>query len=403
MIKKIFISVLVLFVGFSVLALDVGTRAPALKVSVWLKNGPVSLYPDEDSDSPTPGYTKGDYYVIFFFATWSDLTPNVFKFVNDQVTAYRDAGVKFIGITTENEARVRDYIKKFPDIKFHLAVDDHNKTWNDYMNDGAGLPVFFIFDKNEKLVWSGSPVEEDQVLQNVLIGTFDSATESKLEELHKKMARAAEVFDFSGRKNLALEALKVDPTDRIAIEVKVDDYLKNNKVDDCFDFLKDCQKKAGDNKYLQYFLYMTELDIARGLVNKDGKADVLDIAKNYMETFQNSPDYLNSMAARLSEGVPIEVTSMKYSLEMAEKAVAIQRASDPKSPYMGKYLQTLAHVYYLVGKLDKAIEIQKEAIPLFEKVDRELAQLRLAYYQDLLSINILNSQPNNKENKNGSK
>lgn len=367
----------------SISALDVGEKAPALKVADWLKNDRVILYPRSQKEIEK---NKDAIYVIFFFASWSDATPKLISFVNEQVGYLKDINIKFIGISTESEAKIREFMKKYPDIKFHLGMDDKLKTWNDYMEEPA-VPMFFVINSNKRLIWKGGPFEVQKVLLDVVGGTFDAKKQKQLETIHADLSKAAQTFDFDLQLKSANEALKVDPTDRMAIEIKIDDYIKNNKIDECLNFLKERRKAAGSNKYLLYFFYMSELDIARGIMDEKGRSYINRLAGEYLQTFQNSPSQLNIFASRLMQ-VPFEITSLKYALDMSRKAVALQSRITPGSEELGIYMETEARAYYLIGKIDKAIDIQKTSLNYLKNKDIEdTAKLLFEFYQSSKELN----------------
>lgn len=381
--KKIFTFILSLCFIISLRALDVGEKAPALKIANWLKNDRVVLYPKTEGEREK---NKDAIYVLFFFATWSDTTPNLINFVNEQVDYLKDINVKFIGISTESEAKIRECMKKYPDIKFHLGMDDKSKTWNDYMEDPA-VPMFFVIGSNKKLIWKGGPLEVQHVLLDVIGGTFDIKKQKELESIHSNLSKAIQTFDFSAQLKSANDALKVDLTDRMGVETKIDDYIRNNKIEECLKFLQETRKAAGANKYLLYFFYMSELDICRGIIDENGRAYINRLSGEYLQTFQNTPRALNIFASRLMQ-IPFEITSLKYALDMGKKAVALQQSFSSNSEEFGIYMQTEARAYYLLGKIDRAVDVQKEALKhLMNKDAKSTAKLLLEFYQNAKELN----------------
>ncbi|HJO94853.1 MAG TPA: redoxin domain-containing protein [Victivallales bacterium] len=371
---KVIISISILLCALSAFSLKLGSKATELQVSEWLKNGPVSLKPD----------TAGDkIYVIFFFATWSNSTANVFRFVSEQKAAFGDYGVEFIGISPENAQIVKKFIKDTPDlnITFALGIDDHSKTYEEYMKGQEGVPVFFIYGKDKKLIWEGGPAEENGVLLHVLGGTFDAETQKKVENYHKEMRRATQEFNFNERLEYAEKILKIDPMDRFAVDTMIDNYIRNNEVKKCLKFVEETRKKVASNKFVQFFLYISELNIARGIVTKEGKEYIKNLSEHYMESFGSNPDALDSYAIKLMVNIPPEITSLKYAMIMSKKAVDLQsKLNDDKK--LALFLQTLARGYYLVGDIDKAIDAQNKVVGLFKsKDDKAKAILTKEYYE----------------------
>lgn len=372
-----------MFISSSLFSIEVGQKAPGLMVSQWIKNGPIELYSKKISKKSL----KADYYVIFFFATWANVSQDVIRFVDDQTGVFKDSDVKFIAISSENAQRVKTYFDKYPNTKIYVGVDDHNKTSNEYLGGEDSIPMFFIFDKNKRLVWKGGPLEETRALFNIVGGTFDAQKQQEIEKLHEDIRTSIQSLDKEFQMKKAEQILKIDPTDRVALDYKIDDLIKNDKIDECVSLLHDARKNAGSNNYLQYYLYNIELDIVMGLMNEKGKNYIEDLSKNYYQTFQNTPAALNAMAFRLIQVVPFQITDLTEAIKMSSRAVELEKEINPKSNDMGIYLQTKARCMYFIGKFDNAIATQKEAINcLKDKAEQDAAALALKYYEQAKSV-----------------
>lgn len=359
-------------------SIEVGQKAPGLMVSQWIKNGPIELYRKKASKNTL----KADYYVIFFFATWANVSQDVIEFVDGQTGVFKEANIKFVGISSENALRVKTYFDKYPNTKIYIGVDDHTKTSNEYLGGEDSIPKFFIFDKNKKLIWKGGPLEENRALLNIAGGTFDAQKQQEIEKLHEDIRTSIQSLDREAQLKKAEEIFKIDPTDRVAMDYKIDELIKKDKIDECVELIHEARKSAGSNNYLQFYLYNTELEIVMGLINEKGRRYIDDLAKSYYLTFQNSSTALNSMAFRLIQVVPFQITSLEQAIIMSAQAAKLEKEISPDSNDMGNYLQTEARCNYFIGKLDKAIESQKGAIAcLKDKNEKDVATLALEYYQ----------------------
>lgn len=381
--KKFFILVLCLFAGSMLLSIEVGQKAPGLMISQWIKNGPVELYAKKNSKNAL----KANYYVIFFFATWANVSQDVIAFVDGQTDVFKDANVKFIGISSENSQRVKTYFDKYPNTKIYIGVDDHSKTSNEYLGGEDSIPMFFIFDNNKKLIWKGGPLEENRALINIVGGTFDAQKQQEIEKLHEEIRTSIQSLDRETQLKKAEEIYKIDPTDRVAMDYKIDELIKKDKIDECVELIHESRRSAGSNNYLQFYLYNAELEIVMGLINEKGRKYISELGKNYYLTFQNSPTALNLMAFRLIQIVPFQITALGDAMQMSAQAAKLEKEISPDSNDMGIYLQTEARCCYLIGKLDKAIEYQKEAIAcLKDKEEKGVATLALEYYQEAKAL-----------------
>ena len=225
-------------------------------------------------------------------------------------------------------------------------------------------------------------MEVQKVLLDVIGGTFDSKKQKELELIHLELSKAVQNFDFDAQLKSADNALKIDPADRMAVETKIDDYIRNNKIEECLKFLQETRKASGSNKYLLYFFYMSELDISREILDNNGRSYIAKLAGEYLQTFQNTPRALNIFAARLMQ-VPFETTSLGHALDMSKKAVEVQKYIAPNSEDLGLYMETEAKAYYLLGKIDKAIDIQKASLNCLKNKDaKNTAKLLLEFYQN---------------------
>ncbi len=364
-------------------SLEIGQKAPGLMVSKWVKNGPIELYAKRGAKN----VLKADYYVIFFFATWANVSQDVIDFIDGQTKLYKSANVRFIGISSENAQRVNTYFNKYQSTDIYIGVDDHSRTSNEYLGGEDSIPKFFIFDKNKKLIWKCGPLEENRVLLNIVGGTFDAQKQQEIEKLHEDIRTSIQSLDKEGQVKKAEEILKIDPTDRVAMDYKIDDLIKQDKIDESVNLIHEARKYAASNNYLQFYLYNTELEIVMGLMNEKGKKYIEDLAKNYYLTFQNSSAALNSMAFRLVQIVPFQITSLEEAIRMSNQAVKLEREISPDSNDMGVYLQTEARCYYFIAKLDKAIESQENAVScLKDKNEKDVALLALDYYKQAKSI-----------------
>ncbi|HBM17404.1 MAG TPA: hypothetical protein DD381_13840 [Lentisphaeria bacterium] len=380
---RVFLLFLALLLPSRIFAIEVGQKAPGLFVSQWIKNGPVELY----AKKGVKNVLKADYYVVFFFATWANISQDTISFVDGMTGVFRDTDVRFIGISSENAQRVKTFFNRYPNTKIYVGVDDHNKTSNEYLGGEDTIPRFFIFDKNKKLIWKGEPLEVNRVLVNILGGTYEAEKQFEIEKLHADIRTRAQTLDKEGQLKVVEEIYKIDPTDRVALDYKIDELIKDNKIDECISLIRESRRFAASNNYIQFYLYNLELDITMGIMNEKGKKYIEEMSKNYYQTFQNSATALSTMAYRLIQVVPFQITDLREALRMCDRSVELQKEIDQKSSDMGNYLQTNARCEYLVGRMDCAIKLQKEAIDIMDNNnDKEVATLALQYYEQAKAI-----------------
>ena len=166
---SLFVAVLALY-GFAIRgeALSIGDKAPELQIAKWLKGDPV----------PALG-TGNNVYVIEFWATWCIPCRESIPHLTELQKQYKDKGLVVIGISTEEEGIVQNFLSEVgSQMDYRVAVDTDRKTWEAYTTPfGAeGLPHAFIVSKKGELLWEGHPMNGmDAILAQTLAGAFDAA------------------------------------------------------------------------------------------------------------------------------------------------------------------------------------------------------------------------------------
>ena len=92
-------------------ALEVGEKAPPLDISKWINGPPVSI-----------NKTDKKVYVVFFWATWSNISPNLMNYVSRENFIFADDGVVFVGISKESPKRIKDFLKDFNTEKINTHI-----------------------------------------------------------------------------------------------------------------------------------------------------------------------------------------------------------------------------------------------------------------------------------------
>jgi peroxiredoxin len=360
-------------------ALEVGEKAPPLDISKWINGPPVSI-----------NKTDKKVYVVFFWATWSNISPNLMNYVSRENFIFADDGVVFVGISKESPKRIKDFLKKHPDVNFSIGRDNQAETYSAYMQGTKGVPMFFIIGRDKKLIWKGSPFEANRVLVRALNGTFDSEIQKKIVKYRRRIQKAAQMLDNKEKLYYAKKILKLDPTDRIAMNIVIDNYILERKDEKAIDFIRWSQKKAHGNKYIQRELFFLELSIVRAMNNTLGKEKLVELVKNYSNVFNNDSSALNSLVIVVSKDVPLSIIPLSKILNISERAVKLAEANHQDKENLSSCLQSLARVYYYIGQLNKAVSTQKKAIQLMGnktiKADKEVALLMDIYYEEALKL-----------------
>lgn len=172
--------------------INVGDKAPAIKVAKWVKGGEVS------------SFEKGRIYVVEFWATWcgpcKDSIPHITEL------AKKNTNVTFLGISIWEEQEPKDtsyfatveaFVKEMgPKMGYIVGIDgpqgEMATTWMEAAGQ-RGIPAAFIVNGDGIIVWIGHPMSMDGVLEKVIAGEWDletAKTHAKAErELNETMER----------------------------------------------------------------------------------------------------------------------------------------------------------------------------------------------------------------------
>ena len=380
-IKLLTVTVFVLVSSNVLTALDVGEKAPPLKIDKWLTGSPVNL---NNKDKKM--------YVVFFWATWDkNLSAMIMNYVSRENFIFGKDGVEFVGISKENPKKVKDFLKDYPDINFSIGLDDKAETYSAYMQGTKGVPMFFIIGQDNKLIWKGGPFEANRVLVRALSGTYDAKIQEQIVKYRKRIKKASQMLDNKEKIYYARKILKLDPTDRNAINIIVDNNIINGEEEKAIDFIRSTRKKAEGKLYIQRELFFLELSIVRAMNNPLGKEKLAELVKEYSIVFKNNSDALNSLVIVVSREVPLSIIPLAEIYNMSKRAVKLAEATPQNNENLSYRLQAFARLYYSIGLLEKAVSTQEKAIKLMDdktrKVDKDTALLMDAYYKEALKLN----------------
>lgn len=340
--------------------LTIGSQAPALNIEHWVQDGGGKF-------KPVTKFEANNVYVVEFWATWCGPCVASMPHLADLQTRLADKGVRIVSISDEDLETVEKFlereVRKGPNDKegesktyrqltsaYSLTTDPDQSSYQDYMEAAAqnGIPTAFIVGKDAKIEWIGHPMEMDDPLNAVVAGTWDRAAFAKQIEEQKKAEKAMEeIFallqkqDFDGAIKLIDQAAASKPDDMQLNMLKLQVLIVGEKSEAATEHLQSLFKKlAGEPEATNM------------------------VAWNIYE-----------MAAqgRLQKG-PVVDSAIVAAEAALKKSKGEERAS---------VLDTLAHLYALNENLDKAIEIETEALKLSGDRDREFIQGYLKELTDL--------------------
>ncbi|MEY4567194.1 MAG: Thiol-disulfide oxidoreductase ResA [Planctomycetota bacterium] len=361
--------------------LTVGSKAPSLDVEHWVQNG-------KGKFKPVKKFEDGKVYVVEFWATWCGPCIASMPHLSELQTNYADKGVQIVSISDEDLETVETFLKRevnapakeeegddddkkegdkedkededsdapktYADVTagYCLTTDPDGSSQKDYMQAAQqnGIPTAFIVGKKGVIEWIGHPMEMDEPLAAVVDDKWD---------------RAAFVAEFKAKQEAQLKMSKL---------FGMLNAGKTKEAMKVIDSLIEEAKQPQEKRQFQ----MLKLQV---LLQGDDKDAAADFSAVVLEDCADDPMMVNQISwamVQMTEAGQLDNPSvlkaaLKVASEAVEKADAESRAA---------IQDTLAHLHFLTGDIEKAIEVQKQAI---EGAGEEMKEELKAYLEKLES------------------
>ena len=320
--------------------LKIGDPAPAIKVSKFVKNGPLN------------SFESGKVYVMEFWATWCGPCIQAIPHLTELQKKYREQGVVFMGTSVwENEAdqsKVEPFVQKMGDkMDYIVAMDDRSdggtgvmaETWLAAAGQN-GIPASFVVDQKGRIAWIGHPMQLEEVLKEVLAGTFDVEKQSKMANAMKELESAAN------------EAAKNQDWNKLVSIL--DEYSAKYPA------------LAPDLMMSKFQLQLMQMRDAKAAY---ATAEAIIKTDNAMN--------INGVAWIIATTPDIEPRDLDLAMRAAQKAVEMTNSSDPT------VIDTLARIHFIKGDVDQAIELETKAVemssgPIKDELQKSLDEFMAA-------------------------
>lgn len=319
---------------FTCFALKVGDQAPKLQIGSWMKNGPLTLAEGKEKN----------IYIIEFWKTTCKPCIKVMPYLHKLKNEYKD--LKIISISTEKAAVVKSFIAN-KKINHIIALDDNNKTYNTYMQGQGKIPVAFIINKNGTVAWIGHPFDIYIPLKRIVTGKFNIKQSEQRQQIYKEIQILISQNKYSESLKVVENELKKSPENIQFIALKPYILFKLNKKNKALEFVSRMMKN-----------YPTDMELF------NLKAYMLDQLKKYKEldalyfefinNCKDEPVLLNQLTRQLL-GTRFGEAKLKPALKAAEIAYSNRKLYKLQRADIG---ETLARIYYMTGRIDRAIKIQ---------------------------------------------
>lgn len=353
--------------------LTIGSEAPAIDVEHWVQNG-------NGKFKPVTKFQEGKIYVVEFWATWCGPCIASMPHLAETQKKYGDK-VQMISISDEDLETVETFLKR--DVRrsssdeegkdkegekaekkpqtykeltsaWCLTTDPDRSVYEDYMEAAGqnGIPTAFIIGKDGKIEWIGHPMTMDEPLAEVVAGKWD----------RKKFA---EEFQEQQRLDFVMTEISsaMRKGDTKAALAKIEKALADSKAE-----------------LVKGRLELIRLQIQ--LNDKDSEEKLPEILSKAYAKYADNPGLINQIAWIVSQKIEAGQIKSKEALAATRKAIE-KVAKEGEGDGRAATLDTVAHVQYLDGDIDAAIQSQSEAIKmaspqLKEELQKFLDELKQA-------------------------
>ncbi|MDE3823650.1 TlpA family protein disulfide reductase [Sinorhizobium meliloti] len=188
--------------------LQMNSLAPALEVQDWVRGKPLaSFQPDR-------------VYIVDFWATWCGPCVSAMPYLMELQEKYKDRGLEVVAVAADEKAATADeaqahldawLTEKFPKLNFRIGLDctgEMQKLWME-ASFSFGIPCSFVVDRDSQIAFIGHPAELDDVLPQVLDGSWRTSDQAKAAE-RERIAKGREqaLMDSIGDKFHAAMGMK---------------------------------------------------------------------------------------------------------------------------------------------------------------------------------------------------
>ena len=371
--------------------LTIGSKAPAIDIEHWVSDGNGKFQPVQEFESDK-------VYVVEFWATWCGQCISSMPHLAEIQTKFAPKGVQIISVSDEDLETVQGFLERpvrgarkpvaDGDSKdaaeaitygkltsvYCLTTDPDGSVKEDYMRAAGqnGIPTSFIVGKTGLVEWIGHPMSMDEPLSQVVSGEWDRA--AFLEEFRKEQERSLLMAKLSQK----MRQGDIEGAMEILAEAKEDaagdeEFLANIEQ---LEFRVQLSGAATQIQKGEVEEGIAGLDALAKTATPEQKAQVLTVKINVLlskELFDEAAKALTSLTNSKEPDAMLlnQISWQIYEAaarddEFSETVITAATAAAAKAveidPENGMILDTLAHLVYRQGDLEKAIEIQTKAV-----------------------------------------
>ncbi len=348
--KVVLIIFITNFYVFNSLALQTGQDAAKLKITSWLKNGPVVM----KTGSRVPKEHRKDLYVLVLWGTWSPACRESVPMLVYLQNKYRDKGLEIIAVSREKRDVVEKFLDEYPQINYAVAIDDQSLTTLHYLGESRLLPRIYVINTSGKIAWDGEIADLSQVLKKMYDGTYNIYTQRQVSSLQQELEVSLRTGNVKDTIETSDKILKLDPENGFAIRMRMFVYENQRQIDKAWGFLQSLLKKTPKNTML-YFVKLNFISRFPQYSNH-----TVELAKEVKKQFNDDAQMLNNMAWGLLTRFPFDGKVLQPAVECIQRALELASADKKNRSFYASCLNTMALAYYRCGMAEKALKTQQK-------------------------------------------
>ena len=399
--------------------LTIGSKAPPLDIEHWISNG-------NGKFKPVTKFAPGKVYVVEFWATWCGPCIASMPHLAETQARYIDKGVQIISISDEDLETVEGFLetnvrgtksekeesgkdakevaKAVPPKKqtyaqltsaYCLTTDPDASVSIDYMEAAAqnGIPTSFIVGKTGQVEWIGHPMSLAEPLEQIVADKWDRAAflvkfkkeqdhDSLMSKLGAKMrkgdTKGALAIIAEARKSAEGDAATIKMLETLAFQVRVTPIFAKIEEGNVKEGIAELDEIINTATPVQKSeLNMIKFKLLVESEEYDAAAKALLVVANDKNI---DADSINQLTWQIYEAAKDDA---KFSMVLVDAAAAATEKALATSPKSGMILDTLAHLVHYQGKLDRAIDLETQAIENSDDSSEEGKKEMLAYLKEL--------------------
>lgn len=293
---------------------------------------------------------------VVFMLTRAQDSDRTMAILNDIRRRY-PGKILIAGITPDNVSDARELLQRHPDSRIRFAVDMDRKFTPLYMNDSAMIfPMAFLIDRHGKVIWRGEVPDLAEAAEDYYNGRMNVHNQRECAKVIKQMQQAMRDGNMVKIIELSKAAFSLDPGNPTALRMAL--FAAES--------LRDINQ-AWNIVYGQYNFAERRARIAFMALDMIIRYQELQIHLESLIDSFSSREYPVMSRCAFADAL---LNNFHYSyIAVLGARKVLERTpmpADAPAEQMAFTLAVKARLWYALGDLPGAIEIQQEAVQMFK-------------------------------------